>query len=388
METDLKSINTSQWTNIPHPLVQAINILCRTAISQSAILEGIHKGNWCSEITETITKNLESSKKIQESKTSSNISTTFTQLQEKLTSELTVFKKSIRDAFDQMTQELHNTKSQVSGYYKSFKTEVVSLREIVLSTKDSIKTELASKYIKPEQESIRLDFEELKKWIMSIEKEAKLLTLGLDRLIQSTNSRFDTHKEEIKVNERELATINKRFNYIVENTTETLKQNFESYSNSIEESMKTLKCSQMEFTDAFNRQREEMINVLEKRRHEMIIIHENTKETYDKLRKDQQTLFERCDFLERDSKFQLETFKIELKGILLAGYEETKEKVMSVYRDELKFIKSKLEWMPQTNKQISDMSPIEARLFILESRLRREENSRIVQKMEIMKGID
>lgn len=387
MESDLKSINTSQWTNIPHPLVQAINILCKSAIAQSSILSGIQKDTWCSEITETITKHLDSSQKIQESKTSNQISSNFTQFQDKLTSELSVFKKSIRDAFDQMTQELYNNKSQVAGYYKSFKSEVVSLRDIVLSTKESIKTELASKYIKPEQESIRLDLEELKKGILSVEKEAKLLALGLDRLIQSTNSRFDTHKDEIKQNERELATINKRFNYIVENTTETLKQNFESYSNCIEESMKSLKESQKEFSDNFGRQREEMINVLEKRRHEMIMIHENTKETYDKLTKDQQTLFERCDFLERDSKFQLENFKIELKGVLLSGYEETKEKVMNVYKDELKFIKSKLEWMPQTNKQIGDMSPIEARLFILESRLRREENSRIVQKMEIMKGI-
>jgi hypothetical protein len=316
----------------------------------------------------------------------SKISSSFSNIQDKFASEMLSFKKNIRDAFDHMTEEVHNTKSQISGYHKSFKSEVVSLRDIVLSTKDSIKTELASKYIKPEQESLRLEFEDLRKTLAGHEKDLKLFGLQFDRFSHDVNGRLDNHRDEIKQNEREINTINKRFNYIVENTTETLRQNFEKYTSLMEESKNELQKKQDEFFDAFHKQREEIINVLEKRRCEMISIHENTKETYDKLKKDQVRLFERCDFLERDSKFQLENIKIEIQGSLLKTYEETKGKLLGNVNEELKLIKAKLDWLPATNNQMNDMSPIEARLFILESRLRREENNRIVQKIEIMKG--
>jgi hypothetical protein len=97
-------------------------------------------------------------------------------------------------------------------------------------------------------------------------------------------------------------------------------------------------------------------------------------------------LKEKCEHLERDLMFQLDSLKIETKSIIFKAYEESKDKLIQSYKEDLKYVKSKLEWLPTTSHQLADLSPLEARIFILESRLRREENNRILQKTEIIKG--
>jgi hypothetical protein len=118
----------------------------------------------------------------------------------------------------------------------------------------------------------------------------------------------------------------------------------------------------------------------------MLEIYENTKKTHEKILKEQTDLNQHYENLEHNLYFSIENLRIETKAFIYKAYEEAKDKLILVYREDLKLLKSKLDWLPSNIQQISDLPPLEARIFILESRLRREETNRMQQKNEILKG--
>lgn len=386
MDLDLTSINTQNWTNIPPPLTQAITLLLKVCQSNSNFLKTVNKEAWCSEIASSVTTLQTSFLKEYEEKSAFELSSKFQSIKDTLSVEMQVFKKQVRHIFDEVSQDLQGSKIQFNNYYKSFKSELVSLRDIVLSTKESIKTELACKYIKPEHEMFRLEFTELTKNFVAIEKQIKLLNLQFDRFSCETNSRFDIQRDDIKQNSFDIQTINKRFNYIVENATETLRNDFEKFKEFAEGVQGAFKEKEHQFWVDFEQKSENLFSVLDNRKQEMMQIHAYIKEGYEKMQGEQEKLREKCDCLERDVHFQLDSLRVETNAIVFKAYEESREKLMQNYREDLKYLKSKLDWLPSTSQELSDLSPLEARLFILESRLRREENNRIMQKTEIIQG--
>lgn len=386
MEQDLNSINTQSWTNIPQPLIQAINYLTKACLTHSEILKTVNKDLWCSEITSEIMSYHKAYSKEYEEQQASDLNSKFSSIKDHLAVEVQVFKKQVRSSFEELSQDIQVSKTQFHNYYKNFKSEVVSLRDIVLSTKESIKTELACKYIKPEQETLRLEFSELNKNILVCEKHIKLLGLQFDRFSSETGSRLDIQREDIRGNSYEIQNIGKKFSGIVESYVEELKNDFAKYQEFIKGAQEGFCVKEKEFWMDFEKKSENLIGVLDSRRMEILQIYGFVKENYEKISKEQIGLKEKCEHLERDLMFQLDSLKIETKSIVFKAYEESKDKLIQSYKEDLKYVKSKLEWLPTTSHQLADLSPLEARIFILESRLRREENNRILQKTEIIKG--
>jgi len=386
MEQELSSINTSTWTNIPQPLIQAINYLAKACLTHSEILKAVNKDLWCSEISSGIMEHFKAHSEQYEAQQALNLNSRFSSINDHLAVEMQVFKKQVRSSFEELTQDIQVSKAQFHNYYKGFKSEVVSLRDIVLSTKESIKTELAFKYIKPEQETLRLEFAELNKNIVVCERQIKLLGLQFERFLSETGSRLDIQREDIRVNSFDIQNIGKKFTEIVEGYVRELRDDFGKYQEFIKAAQEEFFVKEKEFWEDFEKKRDGFIGVLDSRRMEILQIYGFVKENYEKIIRDQNGLKERCEHLERDLTFKLDSLKIETKSMIFQAYEESKDKLIQSYKEDLKYVKSKLEWLPTTSYQLNDLSPLEARIFILESRLRREENNRILQKNEIIKG--
>lgn len=386
MDLDLNSINTQHWANIPPLLTQAVNALIKVCQANSESLKNVNKDLWCSEIASEVISLQKTFLKEYEEKSAFELSSKFQSIQDSLSVEMQVFKKQVRHIFDEVSQDLQGSKIQFNNYYKSFKSELISLRDIVLSTKESIKTELACKYIKPEHEAFRLEFTELTKNFAAIEKQIKLFNLQFERFTIETSSRLDIQRDDIRQNNFDIQTINKRFTYIVENVTETLRNDFDKYKEFVLSAQESFKVRENQFWADFEQKSMNLFDVLDNRKQEIMQIHGFVKEAYEKVHIEQQNLREKCDRLERDVLFQLDSLRVETNAIIFKAYEESKEKLMQNYREDLKYVKSKLDWLPSTSQQLADLSPLEARLFILESRLRREENNRIMQKTEIIQG--
>lgn len=381
-DLDLFSINPHTWQNIPLPVIKAVDIIVKTCISQQAILTSINKDYIDSQIIKTVLQHTAQQEKSISQKfimQHANLSNNFSQGQSQLHGKL-------QETFEIFSKDLQESKIFLHSLQKKQTTDMLNLREIIQTSRDSVKSELIAKVIKPEFETIRLEQSEVNRSISALEKQLKYITFKLEKSIEVLNSEIELNREKIWKLEGETSTQSKRFEGVVENKTEDLVKTVKVFEGRIDE---TFECFNMHkeifFNDVYLR--EDKLRELFDAKAKFIEEQKaNIKVLVEKIEKSHSELLESVGSLEKTFQFETEKVRIESEGFSLKCYREAKEKLIQTYREDLKLVKKKLEWLPEDLGKLENMNSIEARIYTLESRLKREETNRIVQKIEIMKG--
>lgn len=384
--TELTSINPSTWLNIPSPLIQAMSIIVKSCEKHEKLLTDLNKDSIRQEIKDTlkyyINRELEKINNIN----AERIHTEISSLDDKLLMDLGGLKIKVRDSVENLTKEVVEIKQRVNIIQKNVTTEIHALKDAINTAKDAVKNEIIAKHIKPDFDVFKMELLDLTRALSAVEKQVKYVTYKQETYEENLNSKILDQKEDIKDINKTLKNLIQRFDEIVESKTEELRVSIKKHEEKIKSDFETF----YNFREAFFLQLEQnkmqIQESYEQKLKEFEKISSNLFGMGDKLEENNQNLIEQMDDLRKNFDFKAEKTRIEMERIALDCYRDAKDKLILAYRDDIKVIQKKLEWLPHDIDTIKDLPPIEARLFTLESRLRREENNRIVQKIEILKG--
>ena len=306
--------------------------------------------------------------------------------EEKFLVDLTSLRKKLKESFDEINKDLQESKASLAWINRKQTTDTNSIKELLLASKDSIKSELSAKYIKPELEVIKLEQGEMGKTLAALEKQIKILYMRFEKFEEKAQSTLETHRDDIKRNEVDLSGINRRFEGIVESKTENLMETIKAFDRRIEETYEAFNLHKEDlFKDIY--QKEERLKdvygakakYIEEQKNKII-------STVESVYKSHAELINKVEQLDKHLQFELERLKIENEGYSMNCYKDAKAQLIKAYKEDISSIKKKLEWLPDDLGTLQDMNSIEARLYTLESRLKVEETNRIVQRLEIMRG--
>ncbi|OMJ89886.1 hypothetical protein SteCoe_7874 [Stentor coeruleus] len=316
------------------------------------------------------------------------IHTEISSLDEKLLMDLGSLKIKLRDSVDNLTKEVAEIKQRANIVQKNVANEINALKEAINVAKDAVKNEIIAKHIKPDFEIFKMEFIDISRTLSAVEKQVKYVSYKQETYEENLNSKIADQKEEIKDIIKTLKNLNHRFDAVVESKTEELRESIKKHEEKIKADFETF----YNFREAFFLQLEQnkmqIQDSYEQKLKEFEKISSNLFGMGDKLEENNQNLISKMDDLKKNFDFKAEKTRIEMERIALDCYRDAKDKLILAYRDDIKVIQKKLEWLPHDTDTIKDLPPFEARLFTLESRLRREENNRIVQKIEILKEIE
>lgn len=377
--SEIDKINTSTWSNIPSCLVKAINILSEQAKNSQKELEILKSSSLDS--TSTFTAKIarhESS--LQE------ITTSFTSFSTWTASELSSLKAKTEEnnvnsekKYKISSESLNEVKGKYTNFYTEFRKEI----------RDLVNKFEAQKKI---TENALYDNFENSKTICQVNGNS------LMKKIQISSDEF-----EKKVNEK-LEVVKS-----LEGVCQEIKGVSIGHEKGLVGNIENFKCLSLEITEIKRKVQENQKLVAEAMKRidglslspiplEVIETSPNSPDLLEPPRQESlifSPIFEKISVLEVSLKNLDSHYSNELKTIErshqidLISLKNTMEnfslnQISNTLNDKLAKISSKLEWLPDKFDDIKGMSVSEARIFILESRIRSEEKARILSNKKLM----
>lgn len=383
-EIELLSINPSSWLNIPEPLIKALDLIIKSCLASKTSLKTLYKEF---EDFKTSKDYLDTTKMTQESLIKESLEKSLEDVQNNFLSGLTILKSKTKDQISDIIKEIQDLKSKNVYIQKNQTADSKATKELIQTNSDSLKLEILSKHFKPEVEGINLELLQLKKTVTGHERQLHHLSSKLNNFISETNSILDIHRDNIRKNEEYSKSIVQRFESIAETKTDKLKKTVEMFQNTLEKAFDSFAMQRESFFEEIAAKNQKAENYYVKKADEFDKSVIKVQDLVKTIQSSHTDCYDKMSSLEKNFEYEIAKFKLDLEGFTLNCYQEAKEKLIQSYKDDMKLLKKKLDWLPYDLGPVKDMSPLEARLYTLESRLRREETNRIVQKLEIMKGI-
>lgn len=295
----------------------------------------------------------------------------------KLILKLEFFENEIKDLKAQTAKDLNSLNSKID-------TKLVqpNIDHKLSSLKNEVKQEIQDSLISP----LEFELKENYKSFQMLEQTMKVQTWNIEATTKEFNSRFDVHREKIckvetsvqefmgKADEKILSIINP-IKKEVELCEITIKNLYIDFERDLEEVMADLRSKD----EDRQRQYKEHIAAVSK-------FCTDTTDTVKGLKKSISDHLQEIEILTGQMKSQIELFKDETLIAQKDLYHKAKSELVQGYRKEIFEIEEKLKWLPSQTQNISDMTPAEARLYTIETRIRTEEANRIKQVNRILKG--
>jgi hypothetical protein len=273
-----------------------------------------------------------------------------------------------------ITQDIHKLKAL---------TQSNSLELALEDLKKELKKEISSEYIEP----FDYELKETYKTIKMIDQQLKIQTWNIEASLKEFNSRFEVHREKIVKIENIAQEFEKEVNIII----------FKEISPII----KSIKDTQNEVIDLyfkFNSQAEHMMSDLNDTENSMQRLLDETKSEINKFRSDVDKSIkgllgsnslhtQKLELSISQALLDIENVKCEILISQKESYNTAKSDLIKSYKKDLAIIEDKLKWLPSALQDISGMSPSEARLYTIETRIKSEETSRINQINDIVRDI-
>ena len=233
---------------------------------------------------------------------------------------------------------------------------------------------------------LEYELKENYKTVQMIEQMMKVQTWNIESSQKEFNSRFDTHKEKIHSIEQTVSNFMKQADDMILKIISPIKK-------SVELCEITIRNLYTEFEKDMQEVLHDLKGKDEDRDKRFNELSESIYKFKDTISQSEQKIKmgfinhikEIEEFIKKIQKSN-ESFKQEIRVSQYNCYENAKGELMTDYKQDLKAIEEKLAWLPSDLEDISDMTPMEARLYTIETRIRTEEMNRMNQINAIFEG--
>lgn len=286
--------------------------------------------------------------------------------------------------FEALENELAGLKILMNKEVSSLYTKITqnNFEERLQTVKKEVKQEISESLIDP----IEFEMRENYKSLQLLEQTLKLHSWNIEATEKEFNNRFEVHREKIckiessvqdflgQADDLILGIINP-IKKEVELCEITIKNIYSDFERDLEEVMADLLSKdedrQKHYSDhlttvaSFNSDISETVKEIKKTLHSHI---QDVESITNKMRN------------------QIEIFKSEILIAQKDIYHQVKAELVKGYKNEIFSIEEKLKWLPSQIQDISDMTPAEARLYTIETRIRTEEANRMKQVNKMFNG--
>lgn len=368
----LESITTGQWSNIPPCIVQSINVLVEQAKGQHSQIEQLK-----SQFTELSLKF--SVKSARQEATLEDLNTAFKGLNANTYKDSIDFKNSnteLKEYTDNklriVNEILHEAKNRITVMNTDFRKETREFNNKIEKAKNEMNNvysenlQLSKKIIEDSIEKVSNKFavfsletnknmEERFEKIVEVEGKVGNLDEKLEKFeLEAKASQISSAKTS-----EEVAKLQKKYKQ-QEIVIENISKAFEEFSQPVSNGSETPIIDRSPRQSIFINPYTEKISQIESKIEEIANLHKISA---------------------KDLAFQSNNNLLKLQSEIQSW---TKQEIENHIEEQIFPMKKKLDWIPKDGEKMRNMSVTEARLFLLESRIREEEKARIIfdQKLE------
>lgn len=370
---EILEIPQSLWEGIPENSVRILRVFQSALMSQDSSIQKIFKtlpvpNAKLNEKTESDFAIRDLTSKIKEIEQNSSrklalISTKTASKIESLEADLDLLKKDLATALG---------KFNLSPVYQE-----------IQNSKSLVKSEIQDELIQP----FEYELKDLVKTINLIEQQVKVQTWNIEASLKEVDCRFEVHREKICKIENIASEFSKEVAGIILQQIEPIKEEMlETEDKTRDLYAKFKKRSERALSD-LTEMGAELTNNFQKAVDDLAVFKLDVNKTTKTIITTNSLHIQKIDASITQVHLNIENFKTELKIYQRTCYEEAKSALSQSYSKEIAVINDKLRWLPSNLNDISEMTPIEARLFTIETRIKTEELNRIGQFNDLLKGI-
>ena len=324
-------------------MIKAVDLIIKTCISQSHILSSFNKESLTSSITDSILSLQKTQLKKLAEKLTEFQSKSLGNLEEKIYCDFNIIKKKIKDTTEEANKETQDLKTKFTNHVKIQSYDVTNLKELIQTTKETLKIEIISKYLKPEIEAMKLEFTEISRTLNAVEKQLRIVSHKLDHSVDDINAVLKSQRVNIAKWENDTNTQSPRFDSLVDTKTEKLCKTVENLFSDIEKSFLRFENIREQFFAEISEKDRSLKEYFEGKMNEISQNGEDMRNLLKKVQSSHDDLFEKFSDLEKAFVFETERNNLNMEGFTIKCYQEAKEKLIQTYKEDIKMIKKKLE---------------------------------------------
>jgi hypothetical protein len=301
-----------------------------------------------------------------------------------LLTKLNVQTTKLNTKIENLEDELKLTKQENTKDSESIKKKLIALN--LDKRLENLEIDILAKVKNQMIDPLEFEIKENFKTVLVVEQMMKLQTWNIESAQKEFNSRFENHKEKIACVETTVSDFIKNADDMILKIISPIKKSVELCEITIKNLYSQFEKDMKEVLDDLNGKDDER----EKR---FVDVLENLKEFKEKIDNSERNIkggfFNHVQLVEglaSQITNQNESFKQEMRGSFIKSFLNTKNELMVDYQSEIIAIEEKLKWLPIDIKDISEMTPVEARLYTIETRIRAEEVNRINQVNQMVEG--
>ncbi|OMJ72922.1 hypothetical protein SteCoe_28514 [Stentor coeruleus] len=303
------------------------------------------------------------------------------QISTKLAMQTTKLNTKIEKIEDEMKDFKNATLEEIANLNSKFQS--LNIEKILESFKIDIKKEINDEISRPLEYELKENF----KTMNLLDQQIKVQSWNIESSFKEFNCRFEVHREKICKIENIATEFAKEANQIVINEIEQIKK----YMKKAKEKIKKVYWN-------FSFEKDDLIKEMKDKDLEREVEHNNAVQNIVKYKQDIEKItkglgtqsnlqMQRLDITISQFQSQMENLKCEVLISQRECYEDAKNELIKIFKKDFMTIEDKLRWLPSNMQDISNMTPIEARLYTIETRIKNEENNRIVHMNDMIKGI-
>ena len=371
----VESIRTEMWSNIPGCLVKAINVIVEhvksSYMEQGEIKAALGElsGKFTAKTSRYDASIADTSNTLQSFSgwAASEIGVLKTKMEES--------RQGIDNKIKSLTDIVHESKTKYTSFYGEFRKETRDISSKLEALKNKTETTLDENF---ENAKKLIDYcnNSLTKKIIAITTESRENTEAnaamlkiFNEFAEENKQKVSIHQEQIKINHENIGRISQDcFNF--KEKLEKLDGQFLNLSSQVDSLiLATTIIPSVQDTPSESNEN----------KHETAFFNpviEKLSELEENLHKVEANYKKALKSLEYDSNLDL----INLKNSIEHW---TKDQILNALNEKFSKISSKLEWLPDKSDNIKGMSATEARLFLIESRIRGEERARILSDQKL-----
>jgi DNA repair exonuclease SbcCD ATPase subunit len=313
-----------------------------------------------------------------------NLPNQLKQTESKLERLLSVHKNKTENRVDSLEENFESFQGSLSKNLENFAKRLETLEndKSLMTSFFKLKEDIQNDYVKPFQFELKENY----KAIHLLEQSLKVQSWNQDSSLKEFSSRFDVHREKMLKLESTVSDFLKSADELVGSIIAPVHKEVQQCQKSVEDVYSKFLQETDEVLKDLAKKDNERQKVFQS---EFKKVHEE-KSDLDKLLNGFQTTRNVYlqDFNNSIQKVFLafDGFKAEVKAMFFDTFDNIRNDISEMYRKELKVIQDKLKWVPHDTDDMENMTPLEARLFTIETRIRAEENNRIVQVNSLLSG--
>ncbi|CAG9327870.1 unnamed protein product [Blepharisma stoltei] len=392
---ELSEISPSSWSNIPSPIIAAISTLVKLFKYDHECLIALKakpqeaSENLSSPSVLSSYPSLNQSRRNDEALMfiENKLKSGLADNEMFMHSQIKRLEKLTNDSIEENNKQIKEISQKIAAITRSCHKNEENFAAAIISWKDELTNDFSMK-LKEETNSLSAEIKDISDYMDRFEKAMKNSILLIENETQNHLAKTSLEmKAEVRLLKSSSDKGNENTLKLITAKIDELTQNSWAFNMKICDAIKDLDSKMVQTFYKIDKKEKDATNKLDGIVNKALYKVNMIDDIIIQAEKSRNGLIEELkafkeeinEFLEKKSTKLAESHDKKLLNI--------KEDLRGYLDDELIFIKKKLEWLPMDFSEIKDFNSVEARLYVLETRLRTEENNRISEREKIHQEI-